>query len=191
MEKQAYINMLKVKLSSERFAHSLAVMETALSLAENYAVDQKKVWLAALLHDYAKDLSDSVLLKLARENNLLSCQVEKYQPNLLHGPVGAFLCKRDLQIKDQEILQAIYYHTTGHQDMTLLDKIVFLADLLEPERSYPWVDELRQICAANLDKGLFFAFEQILQYLLHTKTLIHPLTIKARNQLIYQRLDMK
>ena len=191
MKKQIYINILKEKLSSKRFNHSVAVMETALSMAANYALEQKKVWLAALLHDYAKDLSDAELLKLAGDNNLFSCQLEKYQPNLLHGPVGAFLCKRDLRIKDQEILQAIHYHTTGHQAMTLLDKIVFLADLLEPERSYSQVDELRQICATDLDKGLFFAFEQILQYLLHTKTLIHPLTIKARNQLIYQRLDMK
>jgi predicted HD superfamily hydrolase involved in NAD metabolism len=181
MNKNYYVNILKLRLSPTRFSHSLSVVEMAMKMGENLALNKNKLWLASLLHDYAKDLSCQELLALARENKLITCKAEELQPDLLHGPVGALLCQQDLRLEDQEVLQAIYYHTTGHEKMSLLDKIVFLADLIEPSRSYVGVDELRKICEDDLDKGLLFAFDRTLQYIIRQKLLIHPLTVQARN----------
>jgi len=164
--------------------HTQNVVETAMKMGEKLGINEEmmeKLWLAALLHDFAKDLSGQELLKIAGAHNLIIYKAEEVQPDLLHGPVGAFLCRRDLQIADEEILRAIHFHTTGHERMTLLEKLVFLADLIEPSRNYAGVDELRKICEDDLDKGLLLAFDSTLQYVLRKKMLIHPLTVQARN----------
>jgi predicted HD superfamily hydrolase involved in NAD metabolism len=186
MDFHYYVNILKNRLSTARFEHSLRVVEKAVSMTKGLSkkevnLDQEKLRLAALLHDYAKDMSEQELLNIAGQHGLITCQAEKKQPNLLHGPVGAFLCRRDLQIADEAILRAICYHTTGGEGMSLLDKIVFLADLLEPGRTYEGVDELRKICEDDLDEGLLAAFDGTLQFVLRRKLLIHPLTVQARN----------
>ncbi|MDD4146047.1 MAG: bis(5'-nucleosyl)-tetraphosphatase (symmetrical) YqeK [Clostridia bacterium] len=181
MDKNYYINILQTRLHITRFSHSLAVMETAMKMGKRLNLNREKLWLASLLHDYAKNLPRQNLLALASENKLITCKAEEIQPDLLHGPVGAFLCRRDLQIEDSEVLQAIYYHTTGHEKMSLLDKVIFLADLVEPSRDDTGVDELRRICEDDLDKGLLFAFDRTLKYVINRKLLIHPLTVQARN----------
>lgn len=179
-----YVNILQARLSPIRFSHSLAVVETAVAMGERLGLNREKLGLAALLHDIAKDIPDEELLALASKNKLITCKAEEVQPDLLHGPVGAFLCRRDLHIYDQEVLQAIQYHTTGHQDMSLLDMMVFLADLVEPSRSYEGVDELRKICKNSLNEGLLYAFDSTIQYVVKRELLIHPLTVKARNSLL-------
>jgi predicted HD superfamily hydrolase involved in NAD metabolism len=153
-------------------------------MGNTLGVHGKRLQLASLLHDYAKDMPKTELLALANQNGLLTCKAEEVQPDLLHGPVGALLCRRDLDIRDEEILDAIRYHTTGREEMSLAEKIVYLADLIEPGRTYEGVDELRSLCKDNLDKGLLLAFDCTLQYVLKRKLLIHPMTVRARNQLL-------
>ena len=185
MDKNYYVNILKARLSPVRFSHTRYVVETAMKMGEKLGIDEKmqeKLWLAALLHDFAKDISGQELLKIAGANNLITYKAEEVQPDLLHGPVGALLCRRDLQIGDEEVLRAIRFHTTGHERMSVLEKVVFLADLVEPSRNYAGVDELRKICEDDLDKGLLLAFDSTLQYVLRRKMLIHPLTVQARNE---------
>lgn len=191
MDTNFYINILKNRLSEHRFSHSLRVVDTALKLGDLLDLDKEKLWLASLFHDYAKDMPKDEILFLARENNLITCTAEELQPDLLHGPVGAFLCKQDLNFRDKDVLQAIYYHTTGHENMTSLDKIVYLSDLLEPGRKYEGIDELRKLCKDNLDNGLLYAFDSVLQYVLKRNFLIHPMTIKARNNLILHIKDLE
>lgn len=182
MEQNNYfVKILKERLSVKRFEHSLRVVDTALKLATDWQIDKEKVYLAALLHDYAKDLSAEKLLELGRENNLVISKVEEKQPDLLHGPVGAWLCQTELKVEDEEILQAIAYHTTGRVGMTPLDIVVYLADLIEPGRTYQGVEQLREICHKDIGEGLLFAFDSTLKYVLHRKLLIHPLTVEARN----------
>lgn len=211
MEFEQYYKKIEERLSPDRFAHSLRVVEKALDLAkqakkwqeanycglsrsilsksgtsnsiEDCSLDLDKLRLAALLHDYAKDMPKKELLSIALQHGLIISEVEKVQPDLLHGAVGAFLCRRDfgLTAADEEVLHAIRYHTTGCEKMSLLDKIVYLADLLEPGRTFAGVDELRRLCEDDLDAGLLFAFDGTLQYVLTRKLLIHPLTVQARN----------
>lgn len=192
MEFEQYCQKIEERLSPDRFAHSLRVVDKALDLAKQSrcSLDLEKLRLAALLHDYAKDMPPEELLSIAFEHGLVTAEAEKVQPDLLHGAVGAFLCRRDLGMSaaDEEILHAIRYHTTGCEKMSLLDKIVYLADLLEPGRTFAGVDELRRICEDDLDAGLLFAFDSTIQYVLARKLLIHPLTVQARN---WHLLDMK
>lgn len=185
MEFEHYCQKIRERLSPDRYAHSLRVVEKALDLAKQSrcSMDVHKLRLAALMHDYAKDMPPQELLSIASEHGLITAEAEKVQPDLLHGAVGAFLCRRDfgLSAADEEILHAIRYHTTGCEKMSLLDKIVYLADLLEPGRTFAGVDELRRICQDDLDAGLLFAFDNTIEYVLAKKLLIHPLTVQARN----------
>ncbi|MGI6606776.1 MAG: bis(5'-nucleosyl)-tetraphosphatase (symmetrical) YqeK [Peptococcia bacterium] len=185
MEFEQYCQKIRERLSPDRYAHSLRVVEKALDLAKQSrcSMDVHKLRLAALMHDYAKDMPPQELLSIASEHGLITAEAEKVQPDLLHGAVGAFLCRRDfgLSAADEEILHAIRYHTTGCEKMSLLDKIVYLADLLEPGRTFAGVDELRRICQDDLDAGLLFAFDNTIEYVLAKKLLIHPLTVQARN----------
>ncbi len=176
-----YVNLMKGRLCKKRFEHSLRVVDTALGIMPNFKTEPDKVRLAALLHDFAKDMTHQELLTLAGRQGLITCKAEEVQPDLLHGPVGAYLCQEELGITDAEVLDAIRYHTTGHVSMSSLDIIVYLADLIEPGRTYQGVQELRKICERDLTWGLLYAFDYTLQYVLRRKFLIHPLTIEARN----------
>lgn len=178
------VNEIKRRLSPERFQHSLRVVQTALSMKEAAQLDRDRVYLSALLHDYAKDLPKTELLSLSRGNALITCRAEEMQPDLLHGPVGAWLCQHRLGINDREILKAIRYHTTGCIAMSLLEKVIYLADLIEPGRTYKGVDILRKKYSESLDEGLLFAFDSTIEYVLERRFLIHPLTVDARNWLL-------
>lgn len=184
-----YEAIIKERLSPKRAAHTLATVETALQMTEGTGLDRQKVYLAALLHDYAKELPPQTLLDLAKANGFLSCSAEEAQPDLLHGPAAAWLVRQEFRIEDEEILQAIRYHTTGRPGMGLLEIIIYLADLVEPLRQYDGVDKLRRKCSKNIYKGLLYAFDSTLIYVLERKLLIHPLTVQARNWLLEECYD--
>jgi predicted HD superfamily hydrolase involved in NAD metabolism len=186
MDFNYYIDIINKRLSPTRAGHSLRVADLALKLAEGKGLDLDKVYLTALLHDYAKELPHEQLLSLAKKNDLVTCVAEERQPDLLHGPVGAWLCSKELNIHDEEILQAIRFHTTGRVSMSSFDIVIYLADLLEPGRQYKGVAELRSICEEDLLQGLLFAFDSTILYVLERKFLIHYLTVKARNWLLVE-----
>ncbi len=184
MDNNYLCNIVRKRLSEKRFNHSLRVVETALKMAEGLKVDKEKTHVASLLHDYAKNMSPEELLSIARRNQLISSWVEERQPGLLHGPVAAYLCKKEHGIEDEGILRAIRFHTTGCENMTTLDKIVYLADVIEPGRTYEGVDELRDICKHDINRGLLFAFDRTIGYVIKRRMLIHPFTVEARNWII-------
>jgi len=178
---EGYKILLEERLSEKRYQHSLGVADTAAKLATFHSQDIEKAYLAGLMHDYAKNLDDDELLEIATENQLLSDAVEVYVPELLHGVVAAFLLKRDGIITDEEILQAITWHTTGHQEMTPLDAIVYIADYIEPNRNFPNIDALRTVSYRSLEFGLLQCLDNTLAYLLTKGAIIHPFSIQARN----------
>lgn len=171
-------------MSPERFLHSLGVRDTARGLALKYGADVEKASLAGLIHDYARDMEDSLLLEKAREFGIPVSEVERLAPALLHGPVGAGLVARELGIDDEEVLRAVASHTTGGPAMTLLEQIIYVADYIEPGRDFPGVDELREATWRDLDRGTLQAFEHTLYYLLDRKMFIHPATVEGRNFLL-------
>ncbi len=184
MEADRARKLIKAKLSNKRYQHSLQVADTAVKMARRYGLDEYRANLAGLLHDYARDLSEEVLLETAAKNNLIGNQVERDIPELLHGPVGAFLLKQELEIKDTELLSAISHHTLGAVGMSDLEKVIFIADMIEPGRSYNGVAELRELAYKDLDKTMLLGLESSIRYCLDAGKTLHPQTVEARNSFL-------
>lgn len=179
-----YSSVLEQRLSSERLRHSMAVSDTAVALAKHYGADEKKAQLAGLLHDYARELPTTSLLGKCEAFGIMMSAADRNNPVILHAPLGAELIARELAIDDEEIYHAIALHTTGGADMSLLDKIIYLADCIEPNRRYRGVDKLREVAEIDIDLALLAAFDHSLLYLIDKRSWIHPNTIAARNDLL-------
>lgn len=171
-------------MRSERYAHAKRVSDVAGSLAMQYGVDTERAKLAGIVHDCARDFPPSVLLQKAREFDILIDTVEQLVPVLLHGSVGAAMAERELGISDPEVLSAVRFHTTGKKNMSVLEKIIYLADYIEPDRTFPGIEDVRRLAYINLDKGLLKAFDGSIAYMVQTGGFIHILTIQSRNWLL-------
>lgn len=179
-------------LKPKRYQHTLGVILSADELAMRFGADREKTALAALLHDCAKNYSDKDLLKIAKNSELELDEVTLREPQLLHGPVGAVVAEKEYGVHDREILDAITYHTTGRVNMTLMDKIIYLADFIEPNRDYPHVNDLRKSCKKDsIDDACILAFSNTIRYIVSIDGLIHSRTIDARNYLIIQKNNIK
>lgn len=161
----------------KRYEHTLGVAFTAASLAMRYGADVKQAQVAGLLHDCAKCMTNEERLSICKKNKLEVTPVEKANPFLLHAKVGAFLAKEKYGIQDEEILSAVCCHTTGRPNMTLLEKIVFTADYIEPSRkTAPNLDEVRTMAFQNLDIALCKILSDTLNYLDTVDQEIDPMT---------------
>lgn len=177
-------SIIRFKLSERRFKHSLRMADTARELAEYYGADIDKIYIAGLLHDYAKGISGDELLAIAEENGLIEDEIERYIPDILHAPVGAHLLEKELGIGDQEILNAVKYHTLGSTKMKTMDKIMFLADMIEPGRDYPGMERIRCLAFRDLNQGMLVGLESTLKYCIAQGRLIHPRTVLVRNHFL-------
>jgi predicted HD superfamily hydrolase involved in NAD metabolism len=182
--------ILKEQLSPELFLHCCGVESIAAKLAAAYGADEEKASLAGLLHDYGKKYSHQVLAEYAIKNGIAE-QIALQEPALLHAPVGAFLLQQELGINDQEILEAVRRHTTGGTRMTLLDKIVYLADYIEPERDHPGVYSIRKIAFHDLTEALLGMTEMTVKHVFEQGKILHPDSIAFRNSLILQKRPTK
>jgi len=184
MNNEYIISEIQKKLSSKRFEHSMSSMKTASDLADFYNLDKRKAQIAALLHDCAKEIPKNEILKFALKYSIPLDDITEKETVLLHGPIGAKIAEFEYGILDKEILDAIDCHTTGKKDMTELDKIVYLADYIEPSRDFSDVEKLRFLTKEDLDKAVRFALELTISELIKNGRLIHPRTIEARNSLV-------
>lgn len=175
---------LKNNLKESRYKHTLGVMETAIRLADIYNCSKEKAIYAALIHDVAKYESDEKLIEICTCNGYEIGSIEKKSPYLLHGLAGAILAKEKMGITDEDILNAAIYHTTGRENMTLLEKIIYISDCIEPNRIFPGVEELRKITFNNLDTGILKSLDDSIKFIIDRGLLIHGDTIKARNYLL-------
>lgn len=165
---------------SSRFAHTLGVVETALQLAKQYQVDEKKTEIAALLHDCAKNYDGQEQIKLCKKYGITITEVEAQNPFLLHAKLGEYLARTEYGIEDEEILNAIRWHTTGRPEMTQLDKIIYIADYIEPNRyQAPNLDEIRRLAMIDLDECLYTILKATLAYLETKNDVIDPMTEKT------------
>jgi predicted HD superfamily hydrolase involved in NAD metabolism len=163
---------LKNHLTKDRYNHTLGVAYTAVAMAMRYNPDTsndkfiKRAELAGLLHDCAKCIDNSKKLKICDKNNIPYSKFEAENAYLLHGRIGAFIAMSKFNIDDQEILDAIEWHTTGRPDMSLLEKIIFIADYIEPGRKpVPELDEIRQLAFTDIDKTMEKILGNTLNYL--------------------------
>jgi predicted HD superfamily hydrolase involved in NAD metabolism len=149
----------RARLSDERYAHTLRVAETAERLAGLHGLDPKKARLATLLHDAAREAGKDELLRVAGEEGLAVDDLEREQPVLLHGPVAAELARKELGVKDREVLEAVRVHTTGEPGMGPLALALYVADKIEPDRDQPRVEDLRKLAIEDLHKAAAVALE--------------------------------
>ena len=174
---------LRESLQPKRYAHTLGVTYTACALAMCHGADMTAARVAGLLHDCAKCLPDEEKIRLVRDAGEEINEVEERYPGLLHAKAGAVLAARDHGIADPTILQAIRRHTTGAPDMSLLDKIVYVADYIEPHRHRaPNLDILRRMAFHDLDNCLLVIMEQTVTHLAEKredKNAIDPETLRA------------
>lgn len=172
---------LKSLLSPKRFTHSLGVQYTSANLAMRYGFDIKKAEITGLLHDCAKYMTDDEMLSNCKKYFIPVTKVEESCPFLLHAKLGAFFAQNVYNIKEQDILDSITYHTTGKPDMTFLEKIVFVADYIEPSRKMiTGLDKIRKISYDDLDMATYLVLESTLKYLKKcNKREIDPMTANA------------
>lgn len=177
-------NEVKKKLGEKNYKHSLNVLEAGLILSKNFNVSEEKVAVAALLHDYAKELTLKEAKTLILEREFPMDDKSIIDMNIVHGEIASFIAKMDFGIEDKDILNAIKYHTTGREKMSVLEKIVYLADVIEPSREFYGVNNIRQMSIIDLDQAVLMAMDSSLSYLIKIKSLIHLDTIYARNYIL-------
>lgn len=175
--------ILKESLPLKRYKHSLEVYETAIKLAKEHKLDVEKVAIAALLHDCGREVAGRDSLAKAAELGIAVDETEANQPILLHAKLGVYYARHKYGVEDQEILDGILYHTTGAKDMTPLAMAVYLADLLEPTRNFPGIEDMRRLAKTDMEKTMMRAYAQTIRYLLEYDLLIHPNCILGYNQL--------
>ena len=180
MNNKDIICRLRKELDFKRYEHTCGVAYTSAALAMRWDADVDKAYISGLLHDCAKGMSDEKRLDICKKNNIYVSDVEKQNPSLLHAKVGAFLAKEVYEVDDEEILSAITYHTTGRAGMTLLEKIVFSADYLEPNRNHdPELPLIRSLAFTDLDKAVLKIYENTMKHLMSSTKVLDPTTEEA------------
>ncbi|MCD8919325.1 bis(5'-nucleosyl)-tetraphosphatase (symmetrical) YqeK [Staphylococcus gallinarum] len=180
------IDIVKEKLPQKRFEHSLRVAETAVKLADIYDGDKGKAELAGILHDYSKYDDLGEMYQIVTKHNLDS-KLLSYGSEILHGPVCAVIMKEKYGVYDDEVLSAIEYHTTGRAQMTKTEKLVFVADYIEPGRKTPGVEEIRDLAynQGSLDKTIYEISKRTVMYLIGKDINVFDATIACLNYYNY------
>jgi len=180
MELEQMRDSMKMLLKESRYRHSIGVEEVAHDLAIIYGYDTIKACIAGILHDCARNIEDEELIKECERYHLPISEIETICAFLLHAKVGATYAQHKYGVEDEEIINAILFHTTGRPAMTLLEKIIFTADYIEPyRRPLPRIDEIRRIAYVDLDRAVLMILENTLTYLKNSATDIDMLTVEA------------
>ena len=184
-------HVLKKDLDDNRYQHTLGVMYTAASMAMRYDVDVLKALYAGLLHDCAKCIPNDKKLHLCGKYGFTVSDIERENPSLLHAKLGAYYARYKYDVYDQVILDAIAYHTTGRPNMTLLDKIIFVADYIEPNRKMlPEMEEIRKEAFTDLDTCVIHILKNTLDYLNKTTYEMDFMTQKTYDFYVVHKAEM-
>ncbi|MBI5416652.1 bis(5'-nucleosyl)-tetraphosphatase (symmetrical) YqeK [Candidatus Poribacteria bacterium] len=172
---------LKEKMDENLYNHSLAVAELAVEIAKRYGADAEKAELAGLIHDCAKTYTPKDQLDFTKAFNITLDDVEKNNPSLLHALVSAEIFEKKFGTVHSSVKRAVKLHTTGDANMEILEKIIYVADSLEPNRHYPGLVQIREKVRRDLDYTLYLVIQRKLQHTMEKRAQIHPKTITAWN----------
>lgn len=190
-EREFYTQHIRERLSDYRFRHSVNVSKESVRLAERYGGDVEKAELAGLLHDVMKDAGKKEQLDIIEKYGVKLNEVEQQAPKLWHAIAGAVYVKKVLRIRDKDVVNAVRYHTTARAEMTLLEKIVFIADYTSEDRDYKGVEKMRKASNVSLE----YAMEEALAFDIEERadehTAIHPDTFEAYNEIMLGRNEKK
>ena len=175
---------LQAMLKPERYVHSLGVAQSSFDLAQKYGYDTQKAYLVGLLHDCAKNIPKQEQIEICRQNGIKLDDIELITKGLIHAKTGVAVAQNEFGLADPELLNAICYHATGRENMTLLEKIVYVADMIEPSRAFGNLEELRREAFIDLDRALLMTMNLVLKFNIEKNSILHPTTLLARNYLL-------
>ena len=181
------ITLIRSKLSADRFNHSLNVADSAKELALRYGADVDKAYTAGLLHDVMKNASEEEQLGVLSEAGIELMPVERENKKLWHAIAGAAYVKFVMGIDDRDIIRAVRYHTTGRSGMSLLERIVYLADYISADRNYNGVEDMRRLCKSDSDEAILYALTFGIPDLVSKGRVIHPDSIDLYNEVIIKK----
>lgn len=181
--KQRVMEFVKSKLDDKRYQHSLNVAKVAIKLANIYKADEEKAEIAAILHDNAKQLNYDEMVYYINKYNIKLKEIDLKSPQILHAYIGAYIAKEQFEI-DEDIFNSIYYHTVGRKNMSMLEKIIFISDVIEEDRIFEGVEELREMAYKDIDKSIIMSCDLTIKYVLSRGLLLHNNTVDLRNSLI-------
>ena len=179
-----YVELIKGTLSEYRFNHSMCVAQRAKELAEKYGTDANKAYLAGILHDITKEMPDEEQIALIEKYDRKLTYVEKGNHRVFHQMSGAVYVKYILGINDEEIVNGIRYHTTGHEGMTLFEMLIYLADFTSEDRNYPDVDIMRKKTDENLYSAMLYSLTYIIKSVVSENRFLHPDTLNCYNYIL-------
>lgn len=184
------LEQIKHRMPLKRFEHTKGVAMTAIHLAERYGEDPEKAEIAGILHDVVK-FAEKDWLKQMIVSEKLDPLLLTFHHELWHGPVGSVVAKKEFQIEDIDILQAICFHTTGRAGMSKLEKIIYISDMIEPGRSFPGVEYLREQAEIDLEKAMISCVSHSITFLVEKKQPVFPDSFHCYNDLIQKRGKVK
>ena len=182
-DKKRIIEYIERNMTEKRRIHTYAVVEEAKELARRYGEDMEKVELAALFHDFFRGVSESALNGYVRQLGLGAAYLDN--ANLAHSKIAALIMERDYHIEDQDIINAEKYQTTRRAGMSKLEKIINLADAIEPNRSYPGIQEIRELACSDLDEACLASLNHSIDYVSSKGLYLDQDTVMARDSLAY------
>ncbi len=174
-------------MGERRYNHSVNVAKEAVRLAKKYGADPKKAEVAGILHDIAKEFDKDKQLQIMLSSDIILSDVEKNTPKLWHAICGSIYIKSELGIEDEDILNAVRYHTTARAKMSLLEKVIFIADFTSEERDYPDVDIIRAKAEKSLEEAMLYGISFTLARLIHNGSYLSEDAINAYNEILLNR----
>lgn len=184
-----YQALIKSRMSEKRFIHSVNMAKAAAELAKRYGADPQKARVAGILHDITKETPGEEQLQILRDNDIILDDIQKITPKLWHAITGSAYVKQHLGIADIDILNAIRYHTSGRPNMSLLEKVIFIADFIGAERDYDGVDIMREKAQRSLEEAMEFGLSYTICDLARRKLPIHRDALEAYNSIVANRLE--
>ena len=181
--------ILKNRLTEKRYIHSLNVADSAKKLAKLYGYDEEIAYTAGLIHDCCKDTPAGLQLSYMLENGVELSEYELGVAKLYHSICGSVFVKKEFGIDNQDIINAVRYHTTGRKNMSLLEKIIFIADFISDERDYNGVEIMREKAVKSLDEAIVEGLSFTIKDLIDQGRIIHPDTLDAYNDAMMKILN--
>lgn len=188
-DRDEILNYLKANLKPKRVEHCLGVEKASAELAMRFGADRVKAALAGLVHDCAKSLQPDLMTRYAREAGFPMDGADGAGAGILHAPAGAVLAHEVLGIDDREVLSAVCWHTVPRTDMSMLDKIVSLADIIEPGRDFDGVERIRAAARKSLDEAFRLSLARVMHHVLDGGLFLHPQTLYVYNELTLAMLS--
>ncbi len=180
--------LIKERLKPDRYVHSVNVAKSAAYLAEKYGADKQKAYAAGLLHDVMKNASDFEQLSVIAKAGFEMTDCEKVNKKLWHSISGAAFVKAELGITDEDFVNSVRYHTTARRGMSLLEKIIYIADYISAERDYPDVDVMRALADKSLEEAMLYSLKYTISTLVGKNLVLHPDSVDAYNEIIMKEV---